>query len=299
MPDSSSPATIRVIDGVAAVADRYDAFVIDLWGVLHDGQRAYPGAVETLRRLKGMGKRIGLLSNAPRRASFVGAHTARLGVAPDLYDHLQTSGEEAWHHLRHRQDPWYASLGRHAYPILSQQRDSSFLEGLDLELVDDLGAAGFILATGVDGPEDTVDKFAPLLDRAAARGLPLICVNPDLEIVRLSGEREICAGMIALAYESRGGFVRYHGKPHQSIYDTLLAQMGVADRRRALGIGDSLRTDIAGASAAGLDALLVTGGIHAEELGAAAGASPDPERLGAVCARFGQHPTAAIPAFLW
>src|SRR5262249_8636152 len=154
----------------------------------------------------------GLLSNAPRRATFVAAHTARLGVAPDLYDHLLTSGEDAWQRLRRRDDAWYAALGRRAYPILSQQRDGSFLEGLDLELTKDLDAAEFILATGVDGPQDHVEHFADLLDRAAARGLPLICVNPDLEIVRLNGEREICAGMIALAYEARGGFVRYHGK---------------------------------------------------------------------------------------
>ncbi|MBX6322283.1 MAG: TIGR01459 family HAD-type hydrolase [Rhodospirillaceae bacterium] len=299
MPDSSTLAAIPVIDSIAAVAGRYDAFVIDLWGVLHDGAKAYPGAVEALRRLKGLGKRIGLLSNAPRRTAFVAAHAARLGVTPELYDRLLTSGEDAWRHLDERRDPWYAALGRRAYPIMSRERDGSFLDGLDLELVADPDAADFILATGVNGPRDRVEDFAPVLDRAAARGLPLVCVNPDLEVVRLNGEREICAGMIALAYEARGGLVRYHGKPHRPVYDTLLAQLGVGDGKRVLGIGDSLRTDVAGAAAAGFDALLVTGGIHAEELGGAAGMAPDPGHLAAVCARAGQRPVAAIPAFVW
>ncbi len=299
MPDSTDSAPIPVVGGIAALAGRYDAFIIDLWGVLHDGLKAYPGAIEALRRLKHMGKRIGVLSNAPRRAAFVAAHTARLGVTPDLYDHLLTSGEEAWRHLHDRRDPWYAALGRRAYPVMSQERDGSFLDGLDLALAGEPEAADFVLATGVNGPRDRVEDFAPILDRAAARALPLVCVNPDLEVVRITGEREICAGMIALAYEARGGVVRYHGKPHRPVYDALLDRLGVADRRRVLGIGDSLRTDIAGAAAAGLDSLLVTGGIHAEELGAAAGAAPEPGRLAAVCARAGQRPTAAMPAFVW
>jgi HAD superfamily hydrolase (TIGR01459 family) len=299
MPDSSKSAPIPVLDSLAAVSGRYEAFVIDLWGVLHDGVRAYPGAVAALRRLKAQGKRIGILSNAPRRAAVVAAHTARLGVTPDLYDHLLTSGEEAWQHLRARPDPFYAALGRRAYPILSEARDATLLEGLDLTLTRDVAAADFILAVGVDGPQERVEDYEAVLAGAAARGLPLVCANPDLEIVRLNGEREICAGMIALAFETRGGTVRYHGKPHRPVYETLLASLGVTDRRCVLAIGDSLRTDIAGAAGAGLDSLLVTGGIHAEELGAAAGTHPDPERLAAVCARAGYRPTLAIPAFLW
>jgi HAD superfamily hydrolase (TIGR01459 family) len=298
MPDSADAAPIPLLHSLAEIEGRYDAFVIDLWGVLHDGQRAYPGAVDALRRLRQRGKRIGLLSNAPRRAAFVAQHTARIGVAPALYDVLMTSGEEAWRHLHDRSDPFYAALDRRAFPILSEQRDASFLDGLDLTLAD-IETADFILALGIDGPQVRVEHFAPVLDRAAARGIPLICANPDLEIVRITGEREICAGALAAAFAARGGSVRYHGKPHRPVYETLLAALGAPDRRRTLAIGDSLRTDIAGAAGAGLDSLLVTGGIHAEELGAAAGLHPDPATLAAVCARAGARPTAALPAFVW
>lgn len=296
MPDAAA-APVPVVPGIGTLAGRYDGFILDLWGVLHDGVRAYPGAVLGLGRLKALGKRLVILSNAPRRAAEVAERTAALGITTDLYDDLLTSGEETWQHLRRRPDPWYRALGRRVFCIMAG-RDRGMLAGLALEEVADPAAADFILVTGVEGPQSSVAALEPALRAGAAAGRPMVCANPDLEVVR-GGVREICAGAVASRYEALGGFVRYHGKPHPAIYATCLAMLGVADRSRILAVGDSLRTDIAGAEAAGLDSLLVTGGIHAEELGWAAGRAPDPALLADACARAGRRPTAAAGAFVW
>jgi len=291
-----SSRLVPIVAGLSALAPRYDGYILDLWGVLHDGVRAYPGAVACLTELRRHGKGIVILSNAPRRAAEVARRTAELGLGPDLYDWLLSSGEEAWGHLCQRQDTWYAGLGRRAFCFMAG-RDLGLLDGLDLETVDDVAKADFLLALGVESANDRVADFEAALAAAARRGLPMVCANPDLEVVR-DGVREICAGALARRYEELGGSVRYHGKPHGSVYQACLARLGLAPAR-VLGVGDSLRTDIAGAIGAGIDSVLVTGGIHAEELGVAAGASPDPVRLAEACRRAGHLPTAAIGAFVW
>jgi ribonucleotide monophosphatase NagD (HAD superfamily) len=118
-------------------------------------------------------------------------------------------------------------------------------------------------------------------------------------VVIQGGRRSICAGAVALRYEALGGRVRWHGKPYPSIYAACFALLGLADRRRILAVGDSLRTDIAGANAAGIDSVLVTGGIHAEEFGLAAGTEPDLGRLTRGIAASGQAPTAVMAQFRW
>lgn len=290
------PPAVPTLAGLSEVADRYDGFIVDLWGVLHDGIAPYPGAVDCLGQLKRRGKRIALLSNAPRRAEAVAERCAEIGIAPDLYDHLLTSGEEVWRHLKERADPWYARLGRRVCH-LGPARDRGLLDGLDLEETP-VGAADFILATGLDGPAESVADYELALEGGAARRIPLICANPDLEVVR-GGVRELCAGALAARFAELGGEVRYHGKPYPSVYESCFERLGLADKGRILAIGDSLRTDIAGANGVGIDSVLVTGGIHAEELAAVPGAAADPLRLAEACARAKQRPTASMPAFTW
>ena len=290
------PPEIPLVHGLSALADRYDAFLLDLWGVLHDGISAYPGAVECLQRLRAAGKGIAILSNAPRRASEVARRSAELGILSALYDIIHSSGEETWLHLKERPDAFHRGLGRACYH-LGPERDRGVLDGLDLAETTDIGKASFLLNTGAHLAQSEVADYEPVLEPAARRGLPMVCANPDLEVIR-GGVREICAGMLALRYEELGGTVRYHGKPHESVYRRVLSQLG-SSPDRVLAVGDSLRTDIAGARAAGLPSLLVTGGIHAEELGLAAGDHPDPALLAEICARSGERPDHAVPAFVW
>lgn len=287
---------IPIVQGLSALADRYDAFVLDLWGVLHDGVSAYPGAIECLGALRRAGKRIAILSNAPRRAVEVAKRSAELGIVPGLYDLIHSSGEETWLHLKERPDQFHRGLGRACYH-LGPERDRGVLDGLDLDETREIGAASFLLNTGAHLALSEVGDYEAVLEPAAALALPMICANPDLEVIR-GGVREICAGTLALRYEKLGGAVRYHGKPHESVYRRILPDLGGAEAR-VLAVGDSLRTDIAGARRLGIASLLVTGGIHAEELGVAAGGHPDPALLAEVCAKGGERPDIAAPAFVW
>jgi HAD superfamily hydrolase (TIGR01459 family) len=288
---------LRPVAGIAALAPAYDGFILDLWGVIHDGVSPIPGAIDCLARLVEHGKRIALLSNAPRRAADVVARITGIGVPTGLYHHVMSSGEEAWQHLRHRDDPFYAALGRHCLQIGSE-RDLGMREGLDLDFVESVAAADFILNCGPAGWDDTVEDYRPLLENALARRLPMICANPDLVVQH--GERlALCAGALAQYYEERGGQVRWHGKPFRPIYDSCLALLGVAERRRVLAVGDSLRTDLAGAAGAGLDSLFVAGGIHAEEFGAAGSGDLDLDRIAAALARGGYRPIGVARRFTW
>jgi HAD superfamily hydrolase (TIGR01459 family) len=285
---------ITFIDRLGPLAPRYDGFILDLWGVIHDGTAPLPGAVECLAALKERGKRIVLLSNAPRRSADVVERITRIGV-PALYDHVMSSGEEAWQHLRRRDDPFYAQLGRRCLQIGSE-RDTGMRDGLPFEFVADVAEAELILNTGPAGWDDRVEDYDPVLGAACARGLPMICANPDL-VVLYQGRLALCAGALARRYEELGGYVRWHGKPYPAIYDTCLDLLGIADRTRILAIGDSLSTDIAGAAAAGLDSLLVAGGIHAEEFAVAG--DLDPGRIAAALAALPYRPLGVARRLCW
>ena len=279
------------------LASRYDGLIVDLWGVLHDGVRAFPGAVDCLERLRAMEKRIVVLSNAPRRADSVAQHMARLGLDDTCYTAVVSSGEEAWEHLSTEGGVHSNGVARHCYH-LGPERDNGMREGLPDDFVSTLDKADYILLTGAHGADDQVADYLPELRQALHVGLPMVCANPDLEVVR-GGKREICAGAIAQAYEALGGQVRYHGKPHQSIYQRCFGLMGPIPASRIVAIGDSLRTDIAGALGASIDALFVTNGIHAEELGVEEGRLPPESRLAELFGRAETFPTASLATFVW
>lgn len=297
--------TIAIVPGIAAIAEHYDGFVLDLWGVVHDGHTPYPDAIDCLSRLhsarqgRGDGRRksIVMLSNAPRRSAGVIEAMRAMGIPRALYDDVVTSGELTWQALHRRDDPWYAALGRRVLHI-GPSRDHGLFDGLDLDRVAEPGEADFIVNTGPWRDEERLEDYAALLQACAALKLPMICANPDLEVIR-GGVRIICAGTLAAYYETLGAPVRYHGKPYPEAYDACLGAMGMSDRARIVAVGDSLITDIRGAVTAGIDTLLVTSGIHAEELGLAYGDHPDPIRLEQACDDKGVRPKAAVAAFRW
>ena len=288
---------LKLIGGIREMVLRYDGFILDLWGVIHDGVAPIPGAVECLRALLERGKRIVLLSNAPRRADDVVRRITRIGVPAELYHHVMSSGEEAWQHLNRRDDSFYAGLCRRCLHIGSE-RDMEIREGLALEFVDTAEEAQFILNTGPAGWDDRIEDYEPLLRAAWARDLPMVCANPDL-VVMHGSRLALCAGTLAKWYEEAGGRVRWHGKPFRSVYDTCLGLLGIEDRSRILAVGDSLRTDIAGAAGAGLDSLLIAGGIHAKEFGAIGDEAPDLRRVEAAIRDGSHNPVGIAWSFCW
>lgn len=276
------------MNGIGDLADRYDGFIVDVWGVLHDGVRLYPGVPDCLSQLRKLGKRVVFLSNAPRRAATIARALARLGISSERYDGIMSSGEAVHIALRDRTDPDFAALGG-SFLHLGPPRDRDVFEGLPLAEVETPAEAAFLLNTGPDdvrGEEDP-EAYAPLLDSALGAGLPMVCVNPDLEIVR-DGKRIICAGLLAQAYQAKGGKVLFRGKPDPAIYAPTLELLGT-EKSRTLAVGDSLYTDMAGAKAAGIDACWVLSGLHTLHPGSA------PEQA----ARAGVNPVAILPGFSW
>jgi HAD superfamily hydrolase (TIGR01459 family) len=288
---------MRFLTGFASLAGEYDGFVLDLWGVIHDGVNAFPHAVDCLEHLRDRGKRTLLLSNVPRPNDAVSAMMRRMGIADELYTGILTSGEAVRRALRTPPDAWWSALGDRVFH-LGPERDRPVLEGLPLITVDTPAQADFVLNTGPDDHRNPSDiaEFEPTLVECARYNLPMICGNPDLEVIR-GGVRVLCAGSIALRYQALGGDVRSLGKPDPAIYRPVLEQLGLP-RERVLAVGDSLRTDIAGATAAGLAACWVLDGLHGEALRRADG-SYDPAELEAEALGFGLAPVAAMARFAW
>jgi len=291
--NQQEPVT-RVLTGLREIADTFDLVLMDLWGCVHDGVKPYPGALDCLQRLKDAGKAVAILSNAPRRASEVEAKLTEMGIDRAFYTGMYTSGEETWKYLKTRPDGLGQRLGRRVYAIMPD-RDAGLIEGLDLERVDEPGAASFLLVTGIEDEKVQVKDFDAVLRQGLKQSLPLLCANPDLMVHR-GGVEEICAGAIAQRYENLGGRVVYHGKPHVKIYDAIYKATGVV-RARALGIGDSYRTDMRGALDAGAKGLLVAGGIHRRELLYAA--KIDPKMLRDLNRSSEIFPEYAIPLLAW
>ncbi|NKC32991.1 TIGR01459 family HAD-type hydrolase [Falsiroseomonas selenitidurans] len=287
---------MKVLDGVAALAADYDGFILDLWGVVHDGRRPYPGVAEALGRLKAQGKRIAFLSNAPRRSFVVDALLTGMGLDRALWDGTMTSGEIAWRHLKHRERADFRALGVKALHI-GPERDLSVPADTDVVLVRTADEADFVLNTGPEparGNHD-IEPYRPALEACAARRLPMLCVNPDRHVM-VGDERVICAGALADLYRDLGGPQAIEiGKPDPDCYPPVLELLGLTDRARVVAIGDSPHTDLAGAQAAGIDAVWALTGLAAH----AHGESPDPVRLAAVAAAEGVRPVAALMGLRW
>ena len=293
--------TAQLLKGIAPLVERYDVFVIDLWGTLHDGVRPYPGALKALERLQAAGKRVALLSNAPRRAALAEATLAKMGFAPHLYAALLTSGEAVHAALRDRPDPWHARLYSPCWH-LGPARDRSVFEGLQLDLIDRPERAGFCVATGVDLNNETVDDYRPVLDRGLELRVPMICANPDI-VVPVGSQLVTCPGAFAQYYSERGGDVFWHGKPHAPIYQRLFAALealgGPVDRARTIAIGDGLPTDILGARRAGIASALVLEGIHKPAVKLNWRGVPDESALGELLAQAPVSPDWVIPTLRW
>ena len=232
---------------------KYSVILCDIWGVVHDGVNLYAYAAERLCHWREQGRRIILITNAPRPADAVEAQLARIGLPRDCWDGIATSGEAGIAAI--------LALG-HPTGFLGTKQDRGILEAHGLRFVDD----GFtdIAVTGLDGIRMIAEDYRPQLESLAARDVLFHCFNPDRVVVR-GGVPEPCAGALADLYEGMGGRVLWYGKPHPSIYDYALGLAGHPTRDAVLVVGDALVTDMLGAAAQGFDAVFVQGGIHADE----------------------------------
>src|SRR4030081_3651104 len=253
--------TLRFVEKLRDLVGGVDVVLSDIWGVVHNGLVAFPEACEALHNFRSQGGTVILITNAPRPADSVRRQLHKLGVADATYDAIVSSGDLTRHFVADHP-------GRKMFWI-GPERDSSIRRGLDPMLAP-LEQADYIVCTGLfDDETESAEPCRAMMWQAGERKLTLVCTNPDIVVER--GDRLIyCAGAIAELYLELGGEVIFYGKPHRPIYQRAIAL--AAERRgravqlgRVLAIGDSVRTDLAGARGFGIDCLFVTRGIHAEE----------------------------------
>ncbi|WP_296707351.1 TIGR01459 family HAD-type hydrolase [Rhodoblastus sp.] len=289
------------LTGLAQAQDRYYAFLCDIWGVLHNGERSFPAASEALRELRRLGKTITLITNAPRPKGEVAEQLASLGVGADCYDSIVTSGDVCAHAIAARAPgrPYHIGPERDQ-PVFAA---AAALTSHDVAPVA-LEEADFAVCTGLN--EDTVETpadYEAVLAACRAKNLPMICANPDLVVYR--GEQLVyCAGALAERYEALGGVVEQAGKPYAPIYRMAIGLLEQArgkplDIDRILAIGDAIHTDIAGATTMGLDSLLVTQGIHRVELHGPEAGALDAEAYKQFVVSHGVTPVYRIARLVW
>ncbi|HEY8964572.1 MAG TPA: TIGR01459 family HAD-type hydrolase [Alphaproteobacteria bacterium] len=271
----TKPNTIPpVIDGLSEIVDRYDHFFLDVWGVLHDGLKPYPDTIATLKWLQDKGKNVLLLSNSPCLSSEIGApdgKVGKMGLVPPLYNHFLTSGDASHDHMKVHHD------GQKVY-VFWPDEDVSAFYGLNLTRVTDVREADFIYASLLRLGSAFIE-YEDVLNLALEYKIPLVCGNPD-RVVGVGTLMNLCVGTLAEWYENHGGNVIWFGKPYPALYERAWEMVGKPSKSKILAIGDSLVTDVAGATNFGIDVLWNVTGIHWEELKADHAATRiDPTRV--------------------
>jgi HAD-superfamily class IIA hydrolase, TIGR01459 len=245
----------KELEQLSNIADSYDAFVFSIYGVLHDDRKIHEGALSCLEHLAKLGKKVAIFSNVARRRTAMMQELAIMGIPASYYQHIITAGEVTHQYLKQRKDPFHTALGRKCY-FIGPVEALEILEGLDFTRVHFIDEADFILALGADEWHHSLTDYTETLIKAAEQNIPMICGNPDV-YVNYYGHKALRAGAMAQFYESVGGKVVYHGKPHKVFYKALIQEMSPIPTQSVLVLGDSLKIDILGAQQSGLDSLLI------------------------------------------
>lgn len=312
----------HVVTGMRELASQYDAFLLDQFGVLHNGREALPGADACYARLAAAGKQLVVLSNTSRRRADALGKLPRMGFDAATLSEFVSSGEEAWRHL---DSP--ACAGKKVLWLAWEDgylgfENGRYLDGLDIELAG-ADTCDLVLAQGTqiirDGRGDVAydllgsgvvgGALGEALRVCARRGVELLCANPDFVATQPDGSAGYMPGNVARRYAELGGSVRHFGKPHRFAFDAACRALGGIPRERICHVGDSLAHDIAGANAAGIDSVFIGAGIHAAELGLTQDALDDPPPLdpAALARLLGAEaergevaaPTYASSTFVW
>ena len=252
--------SIQSISGISEIADKYDAILCDVWGVLHNGQKIYDAGAHALQTFRQNGGVVVMITNAPRPREPVLRQLNRLGCPDGVFDDVVTSGDVTRNLIEQVNGPVF-----HIGP----ERDFTLYEGLDVEFADVEHAAAAVSTGLFNDREETPDDYVELHKTMKENGLPFICANPDI-VVEFGDQLLWCAGALARDYAAIGGETKIAGKPHAPIYTLAIekaeAKLGRSlDLKRILAIGDGMPTDMLGARDFGLDALFIAGSIHMAE----------------------------------
>lgn len=290
----------KFLAGISDISDSYAGFIVDQWGVLHNGEKAYPGVVETLKELKQRGKYVIILSNSGKRADINKERLKKVGIGPTLYSEILTSGEMTWNGLEAQEEGFFKDLGKKVF-IISRGGDRSIVDGLDLEVVDDADDADFMIISGSDAPDKKLEDYEPSLKKAVRRQLTALCANPDS--LGVMGAMNIMGpGTIAARYKDFGGVVHYIGKPHKPIFAECVKKLQAKDiyPGHTIVVGDSITHDIFGGNMMNIDTCLVRTGLHEKSFRGAKTAADIDRALKNLSGQYnGVRPKYMVGGFEW
>lgn len=254
------------LNGLWELVQRYDGYIIDLFGVLYDGRKVFPGVTKALDTLHQADKKLVLLSNTPHAADFTKAQMQQWGINPSVFSGIVTSGEMAFQSIHNPQDEAHKTLGQRYFAIGQPWSDLFEKRLTEKTRVDTIEDADFVLLSNPEERHHDHHIVEDELSRMAEMKLPMICACPDL-IVAVGHDLHMTGGTIAKRYEEQyGGQVMYHGKPYAPAYKQCEMILDIENRDRIVCIGDALRTDVAGGASAGFDTVFNLPGIHWQDI---------------------------------
>ena len=239
--------------GLKSIGENYDIFYIDLWGVIHNGINLHKNAIKALEKLTKSKKSYVLLTNAPRPNKTVKSFLEKMGMNKEIRENVYSSGEAALSYLKE-------NLSNDKFFHIGPPRDFDLFLDFKKNKTMDIKESSYLLCTGLfEGQGEDLDYYKELFKDHINK--KMICTNPDL-IVDRGDKRELCAGSVALVFEKMVGEVVYFGKPFPEVYNQSINNK----EKRILSIGDNLNTDIKGANLLNFDSLLISNGVHKDEI---------------------------------
>ena len=286
-----------IINNLSEISDRYDCFLVDLWGVIYDGYKPYPGAIDCLYALKRQGKKVAIAANWSRRSSAIAQLMANDGIPKDSYDFMATAGEMTHIALRDRTDEQLKKLGNRCFLLCGKGYSPDIAEGLSLDLVPTPAKADFALCIGPNDKEKDISSWENILLDCLNANLLMLCANPDISAKR-GNIIELTTGALTTRYTELGGKVKNFGKPMPEFFHDIIKLMNDTPSRSVM-IGDGMLTDIKGANAAQIDSIFITGGLSLNDLGGEWGKPPTPNTLNKFISKNNYNPTYTLPALRW
>lgn len=291
--------TTKFLQGISDISDSYTGFIIDTWGVLHNGKDVYEGAIDCLRELKARKKFVLILSNTINRNDINAGYLADIGITPDLYSKILTSGEMAHKGFSEQKDNGFEGLGRDCF-LIGGTRTEEFLKQCDINIVSSIKDASFLMISGWD-TIDPSQNYDDILREAVRRKLKAIYINPDSRAL-LGAGYTTGTGPVAARYQEMAGVVHYIGKPYKPIfhYSIKILHDNHIYPGQTVMIGDTMAHDILGASLVNMDTCLVRSGMHAPAFKGVASPSDANKVLNNLVNQFNQiRPTYLVDKLKW